>query len=226
MSRRSKRYIECRGQVDREKVYPLDEAVAALKAVGTARFDETVELAVMLGIDPKQSDQQVRGSVSLPSGIGKSLRVAVFAEGQQADDARAAGAEHVGGSDLIERVEGGWTDFDVALATPEMMRQMGRIGRRLGPKGLMPSPKNGTVRSDIDVAVLEFMAGKVEVRNDSGGNVHVPVGKLSFSNEAIVANIRELLDYLVRLRPRSAKGRYLESIVVSSTMGPGVKVAV
>jgi large subunit ribosomal protein L1 len=212
--------------VDREKVYSLDEAVALLKAVGTARFDETVEVAVQLGVDPKQSDQQVRGSVSLPSGIGKSLRVAVFVEGQQADEARAAGAEHVGGSELIERVEGGWADFDVALATPEMMRQLGRIGRHLGPKGLMPSPKNGTVRSDIGAAVREFKAGKVEVRNDSGGNVHVPVGKLSFSNEAIVANIRELLDYVVRLRPQSAKGKYLESVVVSSTMGPGVKVAV
>jgi len=226
MSRRSKRYRECRRQVDREKVYSLDEAVALLKAVGTARFDETVEVAVQLGVDPKQSDQQVRGSVSLPSGIGKSLRVAVFAEGQQADEARAAGAEHVGSSELIERVEGGWADFDVALATPEMMRQLGRIGRHLGPKGLMPSPKNGTVRSDIGAAVREFKAGKVEVRNDSGGNVHVPVGKLSFSNEAIVANIRELLDYVVRLRPQSAKGKYLESVVVSSTMGPGVKVAV
>ena len=224
MPRRSKRYRSCRQQVDREKVYSLDEAVGLLKSVVSARFDETVEVAVQLGVDPRQSDQQVRGSVSLPNGIGKSLRVAVFAEGAQAEEARRAGADHVGSSELIERVEGGWTDFDVALATPEMMRQLGRIGRQLGPKGLMPSPKNGTVRSDMAEAVREFKAGKIEVRNDSGGNVHAPVGKLSFGKEALIENIQEVLDYLVRLKPQAAKGRYMESIVVSSTMGPGVKV--
>ena len=226
MPKRSKRYQKCRKQVDREEVHPLDEAVGILKSIGSAGFDESVEVAVQLGIDPRHSDQQVRGSVSLPNGIGKSLRVAAFAEGQAAEEALAAGADHVGGGDLIERVLGGWADFDVALATPEMMRQLGKVGRILGPKGLMPSPKNGTVRSDMAEAVQEFKAGRIEVRSDSGGNVHAPAGKLSFSKEALEQNIRELVEHLMRLKPQGAKGRYIKGIVVSSTMGPGIKVSV
>jgi len=212
--------------VDRHKVYALDEAVSVLKSQRPVRFDETVELAVELGIDARQNDQQVRGAVSLPNGIGRSRCVAVFAEGEKADEARQAGAEHVGGADLIERVQEGWSEFDVALATPDMMRQIGKLGRQLGPRGLMPSPKNGTLRDDIGQAVKEFKAGKIELRNDSGGNVHAPVGKLSFSAEALLENTRALLDLLVQMKPQRIKGKYFKTIVLSSTMGPGVKVGV
>jgi large subunit ribosomal protein L1 len=212
--------------LDRQKAYALDEAVSLLKSFKSAKFDETVELSLELGIDPKQSDQQVRGSVSLPNGIGKNVRVVVFAEGEKAEQARAAGADHVGTTDLAQRVEGGWADFDVALATPEVMKIVGKLGRFLGPKGLMPSPKSGTVRPDIGQAVREFKAGKVEVRNDSGGNIHAPVGKVSFSKEALLQNIQEVLDYITRSKPPSSKGRYIKSAVLSSTMGPGIKLSV
>lgn len=222
----SRRYKDCRQQVDREKDYSLEEAVELLKTLRSARFDETVEIAIELGIDPKQNDQQVRGSVSLPNGAGRERRVAVFAEGQNAEQARQAGADFVGDQDLIERVEGGWTEFDVALATPEMMRRIGRLGRRLGPKGLMPSPKNATVREDIAEAVKEFKAGKVELRNDSGGNIHAPVGKLSFSVQAIVENVRAVLDLLQQIKPQRTRSRYLKAGVLSSSMGPGVKIGV
>ena len=222
----SRRYKDCRQQVDREKDYSLEEAVELLKTLRSARFDETVEIAIELGIDPKQNDQQVRGSVSLPNGAGRERRVAVFAEGQNAEQARQAGADFVGDQDLIERVEGGWTEFDVALATPEMMRRIGRLGRRLGPKGLMPSPKNATVREAIAEAVKEFKAGKVELRNDSGGNIHAPVGKLSFSVQAIVENVRAVLDLLQQIKPQRTRSRYLKAGVLSSSMGPGVKIGV
>jgi len=191
-----------------------------------AGFDETVELSVQLGIDPKQSEQQVRGNISLPSGIGKTLTVAVFATGEKAEEARQAGADYVGAEELISRVREGWMDFDVALATADMMKQIAPLGRYLGPRGLMPSPKSGTVVEDIAAAVKEFKAGKIEFRNDAGGNIHVPVGKVSFSTDAIVANVETVLDYLLSLKPASSKGRYVRKVVLSSTMSPGVRIAV
>lgn len=224
MAHNGKRYREAVRQMDREREYTLGEAIGLLKSARPARFDESVELAVQLGIDPRHSDQQVRGAVSLPNGIGKALRVAVFAEGEKAEQARQAGAEVVGGQELADRVGEGWTEFDVALATPDMMRILGRLGRVLGPRGLMPTPKNGTVREDIAEAVGEFKAGKVEVRNDSGGNVHASVGKVSFSSEALEQNVRELMEYLQRLKPAGCKGKYVRRAVLSSTMGPGVKI--
>lgn len=224
MSPRSRRFNQVIEQVDRSKVHELAEAVDILKALKPARFDETVELVAQLGIDPRQTDQQVRGSVSLPNGLGKAQRVVVFAEGENAQAAQAAGADVVGGKDLAERVQEGWTDFDVALATPDMMKVIGRLGRMLGPRGLMPSPKNGTVRPDIAEAVQEFKAGKIEVRNDSGGNIHAPVGKMSFAEQLLIENIEALLDFLRHLKPATVKGRYFRKVVVSTTMGPGVKV--
>ena len=226
MSHRSKRYNAVLEKIDRSRVYELGEAIDLLKEQKSARFDETVELVALLGVDPKQTDQQVRGSVSLPNGLGRTQRVAVFAEGEKAEAARAAGADVVGAADLAEKVQGGWTDFDVALASPDMMRVIGKLGRILGPRGLMPSPKNATVREDIAAAVKEFKAGKIEVRSDSGGNVHAPVGKLSFSREALLENAEALLTHLRRLRPQAVKGRYFRKVVVSTTMSPGLKVQV
>lgn len=226
MSYRSRRYQRCLQKVDREASYELEEAVEMLKSMPGVNFDETVELTVQLGIDPKQSDQQVRGNIALPHGLGKTRTVAVFAEGPRAEEAKEAGADFVGGDDLIERVEDGWMDFDVALAVPEMMKKIGRLGRYLGPQGLMPSPKSGTVAEDIGRVVEEFKAGKVEFRNDRGGNIHLPVGKVSFDDRALEENARAALDYLRKLKPLSAKGRYLKKVVLSTTMRPGVRVAV
>lgn len=226
MVNRGKRYRGNLEKIDRERTCSTEEALTILRSLSSARFDETVELAVELGVDPKQSDQQVRGTVSLPNGIGKTLRVAVFAEGEKAEEARQAGADVVGGDDLISRVQEGWTEFDVAIAVPGMMGKVGKLGRFLGPRGLMPSPKGGTVRDDMTDAVAEFKAGKIEVRSDSGGNVHAPVGKLSFSDEALVANIEYLLDHLLRIKPSGAKGRYMKKIVLSSTMSPGISIQV
>ena len=224
MTQRSRRYDESRQKVDRERDFTLTEALDQIKTMGRARFDETVECAVQLGIDPRQSDQQVRGSISLPHGTGQERRVAVFADGDNAEAAREAGADIVGADELIEQVEGGFSDFDVALATPDIMGRIGRLGRYLGPRGLMPSPKSGTVRADIGEAVLEFKAGRIEFRNDSGGNVHVPVGKLSFSTEDLAENIEAVLTQLTRLKPDASKGRYMTTVHVCSTMNPAVRV--
>ncbi|MBC8330304.1 MAG: 50S ribosomal protein L1 [Planctomycetes bacterium] len=221
MSRRCK---ENRAKVDLERVYLLDEAVATLKGLRLAKFDETVEVAARLGVDPKKSDQMVRGAVSLPHGLGKVVRVIAFAEGDAADAAKAAGALEVGGEELAVKIEGGWTDFDIVIAHPAMMRVVGRLGRTLGPQGKMPSPKSGTVTPNVGTAVEEFMAGKVEFRVDSGGNVHVPVGKASFSADKLVENATAFLDYVVSLRPPTARGTYLRNISVSTTMSPGLKV--
>jgi large subunit ribosomal protein L1 len=209
---------------DRTEAYPLEEALQKLKAMAPARFDETVECAVQLSIDPRHSEQQVRGSISLPHGTGKTRRVAVFAEGEAAEAARQAGADHVGADELVERVQEGFMDFDVVLAQPSMMGRIGRLGRLLGPRGLMPSPKSGTVREDVGEAVGEFKAGRIEFRNDSGGNVHVPVGKMSFSVQQLADNVRAFVEQLVRMRPPAAKGRYLKKVHVCSTMNPAVKV--
>jgi large subunit ribosomal protein L1 len=202
----------------------LADAIKQLKTFGTTKFNQTVEVSTNLGIDPRQSDQNVRGSVALPHGIGKTVRVAVFAQGDNAEKATAAGADIVGGDDLAAQIKGGTMDFDVALATPDMMGVVGPLGRVLGPRGLMPSPRSGTVTTDISSAVREFKAGKIEFRNDKGGNVAVPVGKLAFSEEQLVDNINDFLNYLRSLKPATAKGTYIRSITVSATMSPGIRV--
>jgi large subunit ribosomal protein L1 len=203
----------------------LAEAVKLLKTFNTTKFNQTVEVSTHLGIDPRQSDQNVRGSVALPHGIGKSVRVAVFAQGENAEKARNAGADIVGADDLAQQIKGGTMDFDVALATPDMMGVVGPLGRLLGPRGLMPSPRSGTVTTDIISAVREFKAGKIEFRNDKGGNVAVPVGKISFSEEQLVENINAFLNYLRLLKPAAAKGTYLQSITISATMSPGIRIS-
>jgi large subunit ribosomal protein L1 len=220
----SKRYRALREKLKVEAPVPLAEAVKILKGFSTTKFNQTVEVSTHLGIDPRQSDQNVRGSVALPHGIGKSVRVAVFAQGENAEKARAAGADIVGADDLAQKIKGGTMDFDVALATPDMMGVVGPLGRVLGPRGLMPSPRSGTVTTDITSAVREFKAGKIEFRNDKGGNVAVPVGKISFGEDQLVENITAFLNYLRTLKPAAAKGTYLQSVTVSATMSPGIRV--
>jgi large subunit ribosomal protein L1 len=219
----SKRYRAMTGKVPPEPV-SLADAVRQLKGFGTTKFNQTVEVSTNLGIDPRQSDQNVRGSVALPHGIGKNVRVAVFAQGDNAEKATAAGADIVGADDLAQKVKGGFMDFDVALATPDMMGVVGPLGRVLGPRGLMPSPRSGTVATDIASAVREFKAGKIEFRNDKGGNVAAPVGKLNFSEIQLVENIQTFLNHLRTLKPSAAKGTYIRSITISATMSPGIRV--
>jgi large subunit ribosomal protein L1 len=211
---------------DRAKEHGVEEAMEILGKLPRAKFDETVDLSLRLGVDPKHADQMVRGAVVLPHGIGKAVRVAVFAKGEKEREAREAGADVVGAEDLVERVQGGWLEFDSAIATPDLMGQVGRLGKVLGPRGLMPNPKLGTVTFDIGRAVREAKAGKVEFRVDKAGNVHVPVGKRSFSKDQISANALALLEAIIRAKPAAAKGQYLRSITVSSTMSPGIKVDV
>jgi large subunit ribosomal protein L1 len=225
MSRRSKKYRRNRERLPQQGLTVV-QAVDELKKFENAKFDETVELAVRLGIDPKASNQVVRGAFSLPYGIGKSMRVIAFAEGEQAKAAKDAGADAVGGEDLAKRILDGWLDFDIAVAHPSMMRHVGKLGRVLGPHGKMPSPKSGTVCDDVGLAVREFKAGKVEFRNDDHGNVHAVVGKKSFEKEKLVANIEAFLDHLRALKPPSSKGIYLRTATVSATMSPGVRLAV
>jgi len=219
-----KKYKDAAKKFDRDQLFTPSEALAMVKSVASAGFDETVEFAVRLGVDPRKADQMVRGTVALPSGTGKDVRVAVFAAGEAAQAARDAGAEFVGADDLAAEVEKGMMNFDVAIATPDLMPMVGRLGRVLGPRGLMPNPKTGTVTQDVGRAVSEFKGGKVEYRTDRYGNVHVPLGKVSFTPEALDANFRAVLDELQRAKPASSKGRYLRKITVSSTQGPGVKV--
>jgi large subunit ribosomal protein L1 len=221
---RSKRYRALREKIKTTDPVPLDEAIKHLKGFGTTKFDQTVEVSTNLGIDPRQSDQNVRGSVALPNGIGKSVRVAVFAQGENAEKATAAGADIVGGDDLAQKIKGGFMDFDVALATPDMMGVVGPLGRLLGPRGLMPSPRSGTVTTDITSAVREFKAGKIEFRNDKGGNVAAPVGKLSFTEQQLHENINTLLNHLRTVKPAAAKGTYIRTVTVSATMSPGIRV--
>ncbi len=225
MTIHGKRYRDAARRFDPEALHSPAEAVELAKSLATARFDETIEVAVQLGVDPRKPDQQVRGTVSLPAGTGKAVRVAVFATGEAAAEARAAGADLVGADDLIAQVQGGMLDFDVAIATPDQMAQVARLGRTLGPRGLMPNPKTGTVTMDVGRAVEEFKAGRVEYRTErQGANVHVPIGRASFSTEALMANFAALVDELHRVKPASSKGRYVRRVSVSSTMGPGVKV--
>jgi large subunit ribosomal protein L1 len=220
----SKRYRALKEKVKSLDPIPLSDAIKQLKTFGTTKFIQSVEVSTNLGIDPRQSDQNVRGSIALPHGIGKSVRVAVFAQGENAEKATAAGADIVGGDDLAQRIKGGFMDFDVALATPDMMGVVGPLGRLLGPRGLMPSPRSGTVTTDISAGVREFKAGKIEFRSDKGGNVAAPVGKLSFTDEQLIDNINTFLNHLRLVKPAAAKGTYIRSITISATMSPGIRV--
>ena len=224
MAKHSKRFRALLEKTPPTAAIPLAEAVKTLKTFNTTKFDQTVEISTNLGIDARQSDQNVRGSVALPHGIGKTVRVAVFAQGENAEKATAAGADIVGGDDLAQRIKGGFMDFDVALATPDMMGVVGPLGRVLGPRGLMPSPRSGTVTTDIASGVREFKAGKIEFRNDKGGNVCAPVGKLSFSEQQIAENVQAFLTHLRTLKPAAAKGTYLRTVTISATMSPGIRV--
>ncbi len=219
-----KKYADAQKRFDRDQLFTPAEAIGLVKATASASFDESVDVAVRLGVDPRKADQMVRGTVALPSGTGKDVRVAVFAAGPAAQEARDAGADIVGADDLAAEIEKGNFNFDVAIATPDMMPLVGRLGRVLGPRGLMPNPKTGTVTQDVARAVSEFKGGKVEYRTDRYGNVHVPIGKVSFDPAALESNFRAVLDELQRAKPAAAKGRYLRKISLSSTMGPGVKV--
>jgi large subunit ribosomal protein L1 len=221
---KGKKYSDAVRRYDNDAAHSVAEALGLVKSLASAKFDETVELVVRLGVDPRKADQMVRGTVALPAGTGKDVRIAVFAQGDAAAAAREAGAEIVGSDDLAAQVEGGMLDFDLAIATPDQMPVVGRLGKVLGPRGLMPNPKTGTVTTDVAKAVAEFKGGKVEYRTDRYGNVHVPLGKVSFEQSALEDNFRAVLDELQRAKPAAAKGRYLKKIAVSSTMGPGVKV--
>ncbi|MTI60590.1 MAG: 50S ribosomal protein L1 [Firmicutes bacterium] len=224
MPKHSKRFKETLEKIDIEKLYDSKTALGLVKEVSSAKFDETVEVAVRLGVDPKHADQNIRGTVVLPNGTGKELKVIVFAKGEKVKEAEEAGADEVGAGELAEKIEGGWLDFDVAVATPDMMSIVGKLGRVLGPQGLMPNPKAGTVTFDIAKAVKEIKAGKIEYRVDKTGIVHLPVGKVSFSEDELLENFKVIMDALVRERPSAAKGKYLKSVVLSSTMGPGIRV--
>jgi large subunit ribosomal protein L1 len=224
MARIAKKYAEAIKKVDREKRYDMDEALDLLPQMTFAKFDETVELALRLGVDPRHADQMVRGSVALPNGLGKKVRVLVFAKGQKEKEAEEAGAEFVGAEDLIEKVQKGWLDFDKAIATPDVMGLVSKLGKILGPRGLMPNPKVGTVTFDIAKTVKEIKAGRVEFRVDKAGNLHIPVGKISFGKEKLLENVNSLLEAIVRLKPPSSKGTYVKGIAVCTTMSPGIKI--
>lgn len=224
MAKHGKKYVDAKKLVDRNTLYDVAEAMALVKKTSTTKFDGTVELAVKLGVNPKHADQQVRGAVVLPAGTGKKVTVAVFAKGDKAKEAEAAGAEFVGAEDLIAKIEGGWFGFDVAVATPDMMGMVGKLGRVLGPKGLMPNPKTGTVTMDVAKAVNEIKAGKVEYRVDKNGIIHVPIGKISFTDEQLLENFYTVIETLIKVKPPAAKGQYIRSVALSSTMGPGIRV--
>ncbi len=226
VAKRGKKYEEATKLIDRDQVYSAEEAIELVKKASTAKFDETVEIAVRLGVDPKKADQQIRGAVVLPNGTGKTQRVLVFAKGDKAKEAEAAGADYVGDEDYINKINQGWFDFDVIVATPDMMGQVGKLGRVLGPKGLMPNPKTGTVTFDVEKAVNEIKAGKVEYRVDKAGNIHCPIGKVSFETNKLVENLSTIVDTLMKVKPAAAKGTYMKNVAVASTMGPGVKVNV
>ena len=224
MAQTAKRTAAVREGVDRTKLYPLEEAVKMVKERAKAKFDETIEVAMNLGVDPRHADQMVRGVVNLPKGTGKSVRVAVFAKGAKADEAKAAGADVVGAEDLMETVQGGQIDFDRVIATPDMMGVVGRLGKVLGPKGLMPNPKLGTVTMDVTKAVTDAKSGQVEFRVEKAGIVHAGIGKASFASEDLKANFDAFMDAIVKAKPTGAKGKYVKKIAISSTMGPGVKI--
>lgn len=224
MSKNGKNYSKAREQVDRTKRYPLEEAVQLAVTASYVKFDETVDMAVRLGVDPRHADQMVRGAVVLPNGTGKTTRVLVFAKGEKEKEALDSGADVVGSEELIEKIKGGWLDFDKAVATPDMMGQVGKIGKILGPRGLMPNAKTGTVTFDVAKAIREIKAGKIEFRVEKNGIVHAPVGRVSFGRDKLIPNILSFFDTILRLKPSSAKGTYLKSITISTTMGPGIKI--
>ena len=224
MATHGKKYLEARQKIDRNRQYDPAEAMKLLKEIASASFDETVELAVKLGVNPKHADQQVRGATVLPHGTGRTMRVIVFAKGEKAKEAEDAGADLVGAEDLVDKIQKGWLDFDVAVAAPDVMGMVGKLGRILGPRGLMPNPKTGTVTFDLTRAIAEIKAGKVEYRTDKAGNIHVPLGKVSFNDEQLLGNFYTVIEALIKAKPAAAKGQYLRGIAVSTTMGPGVKI--
>jgi len=224
MAAKGKRLQDAVKKYDRQALHAPGEAIDLVKSLASAKYDETVEMSVRLGIDPRKDDQRIRGTVALPSGTGKTARVAVFAAGEAASEARDAGADVVGADDLVQRVQEGFLDFDVAIATPDLMAQVGKLGRVLGPRGLMPNPKTGTVTNDVGRAVTEFKGGRVEYRTDKVGNIHMPVGKVSFTKDQLASNIHTVVEELVRAKPAAAKGRYLRAVTLTTTMGPGVRI--
>jgi large subunit ribosomal protein L1 len=224
MTKKGKKYIQAREKVERDKRYSLIEAISLLKEAANLKFDQTAEVSIRLGVDPRKADQMVRGTVLLPHGRGKNVKVLVFAKGEKAKEANDAGADYVGAEDFVEKIMGGWLDFDKAVATPDLMGVVGKIAKVLGPRGLMPNPKVGTVTLNIKETVEDIKKGKVEFKTDKGANVHVPIGKISFENQKIYENIIALLDTVNRLKPPSSKGQYLKNIALTSTMGPGIKV--
>jgi large subunit ribosomal protein L1 len=224
MKKLSKRMKAMAAKVPPNSVLPLPEAVGILKGFNTTKFDQAVEIVMRLGVDSKQADQLVRGSIVLPHGIGRTLRVIVFAKGDKVDEAKAAGADEVGGPELAEKIKGGWTEFDVCIAAPDMMGIVGPLGKVLGPRGLMPSPRAGTVTPDVGKVIREYKAGKVEFRNDAGGNVHAVVGKLSFDAAKLTENIAAFMQYVMNLKPASVRGQYLKGVVIKATMSPGIRV--
>jgi len=223
MRKRGKRYKNLESKIDKKKEYSLEDAIALSKSLASAKFDETVVMAVRLGVKPQQADQMVRGSVVMPKGIGKKTKILVFAKGEKEKEALEAGADFVGAENMIEKITGGWMEFDRIVATPDMMGAVGKLGKVLGPRGLMPNPKSGTVTFELARAIKEIQAGKVEFKTEKAGIVHVPIGKASFKPEDLIENARVILETIVRMKPASAKGHYLKSITVSTTMGPGVK---
>ena len=226
MAKRSKKYQEAAKLIDRTKRYSLEEACELVKKTSTSKFDATVECAVRLNIDPRKAEQNLRGAVSLPHGTGKSVRVLVVTKGAKIEEAKAAGADYVGETELLEKIKGGWFEFDVVIASPDMMGELGKLGRILGPKGLMPNPKTGTVTMDIEKVVKEFKAGKVEYRTDKVGNIQVPVGKVSFDANKLKENIQTIYRQMLRIKPSTVKGVYMQNFTITSTMGPGIKVAI
>jgi len=226
LAKKGKRYQEAAKLIDPSKIYKIDEAIELLKEAAKAKFDETVEVAYRLGVDPKKADEQIRGAFVLPHGTGRTQRVLVFAKGEKAREAEAAGADFVGDEELINKINEGWLDFDIVVATPDMMAEVGKLGRILGPQGLMPNPRTGTVTFDIEKAVSDIKAGQVEYRVDNASNLHVPIGKISFKNEHLVENFDAMTKTIVAAKPQSSKGIYMRNVTVTSTMGPGIKVDV
>jgi large subunit ribosomal protein L1 len=224
MRKRGKKFSAARAQVNRDRNYSIEEAVPLVQKVKFAKFDETVEVSLRLGVDPKHADQMVRGTVVLPHGLGKTKRVLAITSGEKQQEAQEAGADVVGGEEMVEKIQGGFMDFDAVVATPDMMRAVGKLGKVLGPRGLMPNPKTGTVSAEIGKAVKEIKAGKVEFRVDKTGIIHAPVGRISFKTDSLVANAHALVDSIVKAKPSAAKGKYLRSVTLSSTMGPGIRI--
>jgi large subunit ribosomal protein L1 len=224
MKKRSKKFLAAQAKVDSEKLYEIDEAITLAKEVSFANFDESIDVAFRLGVDPRHADQMIRGAIALPSGTGKTVRVCVITSGDKIKAAEEAGADFVGGDDIIQKIQGGWLDFDRVIASPDMMGKLGRIGRVLGPRGLMPNPKLGTVTPNVGQAVTEQKAGKVEYRTEKNGIIHVPIGKKSFTDEQIKKNVEAIVSAIIKAKPASAKGTYLKSITLGTTMGPGIKL--